>query len=201
MKKSVWGISCFTSSCFISSVFIRVHLWLTLLFSEQREACRVAVDEVLAADGAELAGGEEAGDRRLRHRASGGGDVVTRGVEQVRPAAVAAEQQPARGRLIALALRLEEQPEVFIRGGGVAHLIVADEAVLAGLARRAGHPADERDAGRELAHRGKELVERRGERIAEADDRARLGAVGDALAQRVGVGEHLAPFFGADVKW
>ena len=55
---------------------------------------------VLAKDGFEVttaAGGEEAGDGRLRHRAVGGHDVVARRVEQPRAPAIAREQQRAGG--------------------------------------------------------------------------------------------------------
>src|SRR5436190_15659256 len=82
-----------------------------LPLAEQREAGGMAVDEILAAHRPDLTGGEEAGDRRLRHRRARRADVVTRLLEQPHPPAVAAEQQPARGRVAEL-LRLQEQREI-----------------------------------------------------------------------------------------
>src|SRR4051812_19076968 len=83
---------------------------------EQRKACRVTMDEVPPANWSEFSRREEAGDRRLRQRALRLPDVMPRGVEHARAAAVATEQQRA-GRGAAFLLGIEQRGQVFAGGG------------------------------------------------------------------------------------
>src|SRR5581483_978849 len=92
-----------------------------LLLVEQRQAGGEAVDEVLPADGAELAHGEEAGQRQRAEQRLHGAGVVVGLVEQPGPAAVAAEEECPRGAGRALASGvLQEQAEVLVGRAGVA---------------------------------------------------------------------------------
>ena len=63
-------------------------------------------------------------------------------------------------------------------------LIVAHQRVLARLTRAAGHAADERDAGGAVVEEFQELIQRRGERVAEANEGAGFRAEGGALQDR-----------------
>src|SRR5438874_428399 len=64
----------------------RIHQ--TLHRTEEGKAGGVAMDEIFAADPAQFAGRKEAGQRRLRQRAMGRGDVVTGLIKQARPPAI-----------------------------------------------------------------------------------------------------------------
>src|SRR4051812_20606896 len=90
---------------------------------EEGHARGEAVDEVLAADGAEFALREEPRDRdRPRLPAHGRGVVVRRG-EQPRPAPVAAEHQRGGGpAFVGADVRLEHLAQVLVGAGGVAYL-------------------------------------------------------------------------------
>src|SRR5438552_288643 len=87
------------------------------LAAEQRDRGREAVEEVAAADRTELAGSEETGDLRAVERLGEDAGVVVGLVEEVPAPPVAREQQGG--------VRLpsgEEQAEVLVGGGAVAHL-------------------------------------------------------------------------------
>jgi len=81
------------------------------------------VEVVAAADRAELAGGEEAGDGHLAEGPPDGADVYVGLAEERLPTAVAREEEGSGDRAsVGAALGLEELPEVLARGLGVAHL-------------------------------------------------------------------------------
>src|SRR5262245_27640624 len=79
------------------------------------------MDEVLAADGAELALGEEAGHGDVPRLGADGPGVVVRLVEEARAAAVAGEEQGAgRPVLVGAEVELEQGVQVFVGSLGVA---------------------------------------------------------------------------------
>src|SRR5690349_7356444 len=95
-----------------------------LVVPEECEAGGMAVDEVGATDGAELAGSEETGDGCGGEQLAGDADVVAGLLEHAGAAAVATEQQGAR-RWIGRRHRLiEQQSEVFVCGSGVADVVL-----------------------------------------------------------------------------
>src|SRR2546428_5182319 len=90
---------------------------------KQQNRCGEAVHEVAAADGAELASGEESGDRDVPERRPDGVDVVVRPPEERFAASVAREEQRAGDRALrAVALVLERLAKVLARGLSVADL-------------------------------------------------------------------------------
>src|SRR5690348_108067 len=93
------------------------------LILKQHDARREAVDEVLAADRAELAGGEEAGERDRARLLLDRLRVVVRPREEARPSAVAAEEQGPRGMLLmSVHVHLEQGAEVLVGRLGVADM-------------------------------------------------------------------------------
>ena len=91
------------------------------LLLEQRQAGGEAVDEVLAADGAELALGEEAGDRNGAGLGAEDARVVVGLVKQAGAAAVAAEDQRRPGPLLVRAqVELQQGVQVLVGCRGVA---------------------------------------------------------------------------------
>lgn len=91
---------------------------------EEDDAGGEAVDKVLAADGADFAHGEEAGEGDGPHDFMDCGDVVVRGVEEACAAAVAGEEEGAveGGAGAGEAFVFEEGAEVFVGGAGVSNV-------------------------------------------------------------------------------
>lgn len=71
------------------------------------------MQEGLVAHGADLAGGEEPGNRSAGQSALYGSSVVTFGTEETAPPSVAREEQGTRGRVVKL-LCGEKKFQVFI---------------------------------------------------------------------------------------
>src|SRR5262245_35747749 len=90
-----------------------------LLVFKQQHARREAVDEILPADGAELALREEAGERDRAFHFRDHAGIVIGLCEEPGAAAIAAEEQcPLAAALPAIGA--QEETQIFVRGHGIA---------------------------------------------------------------------------------
>src|SRR5215211_5291803 len=181
----------------------RSSMWRASL-REDRDGRGEAVQEVLAADRADLAGGEEPGRRRVEQGLRQRVGVVVGVGEHVAPAPVAGEQQRTRRRAAAERGHLHRQrlAQVTVRAEGVARVQPHD---LAGVhvgghghlsARRVrAHEPDQQPALDHLELLGRERLDR----LAQRHQRRPAGQLLDHVA--VGGGDReLRPYRGRTLR-